>query len=121
MIACVSACSVSAFAQEPGTVAPLAFTLDFGTFTGIVASISLLVTQLARFIPAIDRHRLAKIGISAASGIAVCLLIWATKMSPLLDGYIWWQAAFYGLAAGLSGCGFYDVIKALDKTFNPAG
>ena len=84
--------------------------VDVGTFTGLVALTSMIVTQVMKVIPAIDGNRLAKIGISALVGI----------VAPLLDGLVWWQALLYGLAAGLSGCGFYDVIKAIARLFRPA-
>ena len=94
--------------------------VDVGTFTGLVALASMIVTQVMKVIPAIDGNRLAKIGISALAGIAVCMAVWALQASPLLDGLVWWQALLYGLAAGLSGCGFYDVIKAIAGLFRPA-
>ncbi len=94
--------------------------VDVGTFTGLVALTSMIVTQVMKVIPAIDGNRLAKIGISALAGIAVCMAVWALQASPLLDGLVWWQALLYGLAAGLSGCGFYDVIKAIAGLFRPA-
>lgn len=94
--------------------------VDVGTFTGLVALTSMIVTQVMKVIPAIDGNRLAKIGISALAGIAVCMAVWALQASPLLDGLVWWQALLYGLAAGQSGCGFYDVIKAIAGLFRPA-
>ena len=94
--------------------------VDVGTFTGLVALTSMIVTQVMKVIPAIDGNRLAKIGISALAGIAVCMAVGALQASPLLDGLVWWQALLYGLAAGLSGCGFYDVIKAIAGLFRPA-
>lgn len=94
--------------------------VDVGTFTGLVALTSMIVTQVMKVIPAIDGNRLAKIGISVLVGIVACIVMWVLQASPLLDGLVWWQALLYGLAAGLSGCGFYDVIKAIAGLFRPA-
>lgn len=93
------------------------FVVDLTTFTGIVALISAIVTQLLKLIPSIQGSKLAKIGISAGVGIIVCFAAWGLKISPLLTDSIWWQVLLYGLAAGLSGCGFYDVIKAVADLF----
>lgn len=118
--------SVSAFAVEPELVNNVAeemvsssseFVIDLGTFTGIVACISALVTQLFKVVPAIKESKLAKIGISCAMGVIVCLVAWLLQLTPLLVGYEWWGVLIYGVAAGLSGCGFYDVIKAIGDLF----
>ena len=87
--------------------------LDLSTFGGIVAVISSVVTQIFKLIPAIDGSKIAKIGISVAVGIAVCMLAWVLKISEPLAGLIWWQTLIYGVAAGLSGCGFYDLVKVV--------
>lgn len=52
-----------------------------------------------------------------AVGMVVCVLAWALQLTPLLEGYQWWGTLIYGLAAGLSGCGFYDVVKAIAALF----
>lgn len=93
------------------------FVIDLTTFTGIVALISAIVTQLLKLIPAIQGSKLAKIGISSGVGIIVCFAAWGLKISPLFIDSTWWQVMLYGLAAGLSGCGFYDVIKAIADLF----
>ncbi len=93
------------------------FVIDLTTFTGIVALISAIVTQLLKLVPKIQGSKLAKIGISAGVGILVCFAAWGLKISPLLVGSAWWQVLLYGLAAGLSGCGFYDVVKAIAGLF----
>ena len=80
--------------------------LDLSTFTGIVTVISSVVTQIFKLIPAIDGSKIAKIGISVGVGIIVCMLAWILKVSEPLAGLIWWQTLIYGVAAGLSGCGF---------------
>lgn len=93
--------------------------LDLSTFTGIVTVISSVVTQIFKLIPAIDGSRIAKIGISVGVGIIVCMLAWALKISEPLAGLIWWQTLIYGVAAGLSGCGFYDLVKVVWELFKP--
>lgn len=93
--------------------------LDLSTFTGIVAVISSVVTQIFKLIPAIDGSKIAKIGISVAVGIVVCMLAWVLKISEPLAGLIWWQTLIYGVAAGLSGCGFYDLVKVVWDLVKP--
>ena len=92
---------------------------DLSTFTGIVAVISSVVTQIFKLIPAIDGSKIAKIGISVGVGIIVCMLAWVLKISEPLAGLIWWQTLIYGVAAGLSGCGFYDLVKVVWELFKP--
>lgn len=93
--------------------------LDLSTFTGIVTVISSVVTQIFKLIPSIDGSKIAKIGISVAVGIVVCMLAWVLKISEPLAGLIWWQTLIYGVAAGLSGCGFYDLVKVVWELFKP--
>lgn len=93
--------------------------LDLSTFTGIVTVISSVVTQIFKLIPSIDGSKIAKIGISVAVGIVVCMLAWVLKVSEPLAGLIWWQTLIYGVAAGLSGCGFYDLVKVVWELFKP--
>lgn len=112
--------SVALFAQDAvadaGTTGS-EFAIDLGTFTGIVALISTIVTQIAKLLPAVSTSKLAKIGMSCAVGIVVCLVAWILNIPPMLAGFAWWGALIYGVAAGLSGCGFYDVIKAIGALF----
>ena len=93
--------------------------LDLSTFTGIVTVISSVVTQIFKLVPSIDGSKIAKIGISVAVGIVVCMLAWVLKISEPLAGLIWWQTLIYGVAAGLSGCGFYDLVKVVWELFKP--
>ena len=93
--------------------------LDLSTFGGIVAVISSVVTQIFKLIPSIDGSKITKIGISVAVGIVVCMLAWVLKISEPLAGLIWWQTLIYGVAAGLSGCGFYDLVKVVWELFKP--
>lgn len=109
----------SAFAQAEVMNEGTQFVLDLSTFGGIVAVISPVVTQIFKLIPAIDGSKIAKIGISVGVGIIVCMLAWVLKISEPLAGLIWWQTLIYGVAAGLSGCGFYDLVKVVWELFKP--
>lgn len=108
-----------AFAQTEVSNEGTQIILDLSTFTGIVTVISSVVTQIFKLIPTIDGSKIAKIGISVAVGIAVCMLAWVLKISEPLAGLIWWQTLIYGVAAGLSGCGFYDLVKVVWELFKP--
>ena len=108
-----------AFAQTEVSNEETQIILDLSTFTGIVAVISSVVTQIFKLIPAIDGSKIAKIGISVAVGIVVCMLAWVLKISEPLAGLIWWQTLIYGVAAGLSGCGFYDLVKVVWDLVKP--
>lgn len=107
------------FAQTEVSNEETQIILDLSTFGGIVAVISPVVTQIFKLIPAIDGSKIAKIGISVAVGIVVCMLAWILKVSEPLAGLIWWQTLIYGVAAGLSGCGFYDLVKVVWELFKP--
>ena len=108
-----------AFAQTEVSNEGTQIILDLSTFTCIVAVISSVVTQIFKLIPAIDGSKIAKIGISVAVGIVVCMLSWLLKVSEPLAGLIWWQTLIYGVAAGLSGCGFYDLVKVVWDLVKP--
>lgn len=108
---------VSLFATEVEPSTGSEFVINLGTFTGIVTLVSSLVTQVLKVIPAIKDNKLAKIGISALVGILICIIAWGLQLTPLLENYPFYQVLIYGLAAGLSGCGFYDVIKAIGGLF----
>lgn len=103
-------------AEDVGIVPATEVVIDVGSFTGIVTLISLIATQILKIIPAIKENKLAKIGISVAVGILVCMICWVLQVSPVLMSMKWWVALLYGLAAGLSACGFYDIIKAIYNT-----
>lgn len=108
-----------AFAQTEVSNEGTQIILDLSTFGGIVALISSAVTQIFKAFPSIDGSKIAKIGISVAVGIVVCMLAWVLKISEPLAGLIWWQTLVYGVAAGLSGCGFYDLVKVVWELFKP--
>lgn len=109
---------IPALAAEDIGIAPAAseVVIDVGSFTGIVALVSMIATQILKVIPAIKENKLAKIGISVAVGIIVCMVCWVLQVSPILISMKWWVALLCGLAAGLSACGFYDIIKAIYNT-----
>ena len=115
MFLSLALCSVMMFATD-GTASD-GIVVDLGTFAGITAVVSALVTQILKLIPAVAGNKLAKIGLSAGVGIAVCMAAWLLHISAPLDGLSWWQALLYGLASGLSGCGFYDLVKAVAGLF----
>lgn len=106
-------CFGNVYAQDVVADPSTAFTVDLGTFAGIVTLVSTLVTQATKFIPVIAGNKLAKIGMSVGVGIAICMISWLLQLTSLLDGYLWWQVLLFGIATGLSGCGFYDVVKAI--------
>lgn len=94
------------------------FIIDLGTFAGIVAVVSFLVTQISKLISYINEHRWAKIAISLFVGAGICSACWATGLAPFLSGLTIWQVLIYGVGAGLSGCGLYDIVKpVLDAIF----
>ena len=115
MFLSLALCSVMMFATD-GTASD-GIVIDLGTFAGIPAVVSALVTQLLKLVPAINDSRLAKIGLTAGVGIVVCMAAWLLHVSSPLEGLSWWQALLYGLASGLSGCGFYDLVKAVAGLF----
>lgn len=117
IVALISLISGNIYAQEVVTDPSTSFVIDLGTFTGIVAVVSTLVTQITKVVPAISDSKLIKILISVVTGIAVCMVCWLLKATPLLNDLVWWQSLLYGLATGLSGCGFYDIIKAIGGLF----
>lgn len=109
--------AIPALAAEDIGIAPASeVVIDVGSFTGIVALVSMIATQILKVIPAIKENKLAKIGISVAVGIIVCMVCWVLQVSPILISMKWWVALLYGLAAGLSACGSYDIIKAIYNT-----
>lgn len=94
------------------------FIVDLGTFTGIVAVVSFLVTQISKVVSFVNENKWTKIAISVFVGAGICAACWATGLAPFLSGLIWWQVIIYGIGAGLSGCGLYEVVKPiLDMLF----
>lgn len=107
---------VMVFGQDGGE-ATSGIVIDLGTFAGITAVVSALVTQILKLIPKVKENKLAKIGISAGVGLVVCVVAWLLQIAAPLEGLPWWQVLLYGLASGLSGCGFYDLVKAVAALF----
>lgn len=98
---------------EPGLVT------DFASFTGIMALISLVVTQLSKLIPGISEKKWAKPLVSIVVGILSCLFGWILQISPVLEGLIWYMVILYGVFAGLSACGLYSILKPLIELIFP--
>jgi len=117
MAMCV--CCMAVTAQTAAGDGGAQTVIDLSTFAGIVAVISSLATQVLKLIPSIGGSKAAKIGVSVTAGIAVCMLAWVLRISDPLTGLAWWQALVYGIAAGLSGCGFYDLVKVVWALFKP--
>lgn len=112
-IAAQTAMGLSEEAIEPGLVT------DFASFTGIMALISLVVTQLSKLIPSIEERKWAKPLVSIAVGILSCLFGWILQISPVLEGLIWYMVILYGVFAGLSACGLYSILKPLIELIFP--
>lgn len=112
-IAAQTAMSLSEEVVEPGLVT------DFASFTGIMALISLVVTQLSKLIPSIEERKWAKPLVSIAVGILSCLFGWILQISPVLEGLIWYMVILYGVFAGLSACGLYSILKPLIELIFP--
>lgn len=112
-IAAQTAMGLSEEAIEPGLVT------DFASFTGIMALISLVVTQLSKLIPSIEEKKWAKPLVSIAVGILSCLFGWILQISPVLEGLIWYMVILYGVFAGLSACGLYSILKPLIELIFP--
>ncbi|MDR1676006.1 MAG: hypothetical protein LBR86_06025 [Tannerella sp.] len=87
--------------------------IDLTTFTGLVAAVSLAVTQLAKMLPVVAEKNGLKILVSVAVAIVASLLAWHFGWAPFLQGLTWYMAVCYGVGAGLTASGAYDFIKAL--------
>lgn len=98
---------------------PTGITIDVSTFTGIVALVSMIVTQISKVWKKVDESSLIKRAISAVVGIAVFMICWALQVAPMFEGMVWWWALIYGALAGLSASGFYALIKDIWKYFFP--
>ena len=110
--------SCALMAQETGTE-NAGTMIDVTTFGGMMALVTMAVTQFAKLIPFIAEHKWAKVLTSLGVGIAATMACWGLQVSDYLMGLLWWQALIAGAAVGLSSCGFYDVIKALWSIFKP--
>ena len=110
--------SCALMAQEV-TPAEAGTMIDVTTFGGMMALVTMVVTQFAKLIPFINEHKWAKVLTSLGVGIAATMACWGLQVSDYLAGLVWWQALIAGAAVGLSSCGFFDVIKALWSIFKP--
>ena len=106
-------CVPALYAQDIGGSSPV---FDFSTFAGIVAVVSLAVTQGARIFPFVNKSAVTKILSSVAVSMVIILVTWHFKLADFLAGLPFWQVIVQGLLAGLSACGAYDLIKNLFKT-----
>ncbi|MDR2917282.1 MAG: hypothetical protein LBV74_21010 [Tannerella sp.] len=105
------------FAQNPVPANDLAdvsgIVFDLSTFAGIVAFVSLVVTQLAKKLPVVETNTILKILVSVAVGMLASLLSWKFGWADFLAGLLWWQVLVQGALAGLAACGAYDLIKSV--------
>ena len=99
--------------SEAGTM------IDVTTFGGMMALVTMVVTQFAKLIPFIEEHKWAKVLTSLGVGIAATMACWGLQVSDYLAGLVWWQALVAGVAVGLSSCGFFDLVKAVWSIFKP--
>ena len=102
------------FAQaDPIEVEATTNVFDLSTFAGIVACISLIVTQLAKTISAISEKAIFKILTSIVVGVGLTFLAWWLNIAPFLENMLWWQVLIQGILSGGAACGIYDLIKSL--------
>ena len=89
--------------------------LNLSTFAGIVACVSLIVTQLAKIFTKIGDVTIWKILTSLLVGIALTFLAWWLKWAVFLEDMQWWQVLIQGLLSGGAACGIYDLLKSVFK------
>lgn len=104
-------------AQEVVTPEVGNIVIDLTTFTGIMAVVSMIVTQIVKVIPAIGGKKIYKVLTALAVGVIVCMISWLLGISPLLEGQEWWEVMIYGLAVAFSSAGFYDLVKSVGDLF----
>jgi hypothetical protein len=103
--------SFPVFAQ--GTEIDTGFSFDATTFAGVVAFVTMTITQLAKFIPFVDSNRWVKILLSIVIGALSALIFWKLGWATFLIGYALWQVLAIGALAGLSAGKAFDIIKDL--------
>lgn len=108
----LTAFAASTYAQDPD-VPQTVNAIDLSTFAGIVAAISLVVTQIAKISPVISEKTVYKILISVGTGILLSFFAWWINIAPFLTDMLWWQVLIQGVLSGGSACGVYDFIKSL--------
>lgn len=106
--------SISVYAQEvlPEANELSQIVINLSTFTGIVAFVSLVVTQLAKFISVIDSKAIWKVLTSVAVGCFCTFISWRFNLADFLNNLTWWQMLIQGIFAGLTASGAYDLIKS---------
>lgn len=110
--------SCALMAQET-TPAEAGTMIDVTTFGGMMALVTMVVTQFAKLIPFIGEHKWAKVLTSLGVGIAATMACWGLQVSDYLSGLVWWQALIAGAAVGMSSAGFYDLVKCIWQIFKP--
>ena len=105
-------------AAQANTNETPALGIDLTTFAGVVAVVSLIVTQLTKVLPVIQTTTILKICIPVVLGIVISLVSWHFGWAVFLTGMVLWQVILQGVIAGLASCGFYDLIKTI---FKPGG
>lgn len=105
-------------AQET-TPAEAGTMIDVTTFGGMMALVTMVVTQFAKLIPYINEHKWAKVLTSLGVGVAATMACWVLQVSDYLAGLVWWQALISGAAVGMSSAGFYDLVKCIWQIFKP--
>lgn len=113
--------SLCAMAQEATVPAETTggVMIDVTTFGGMMALVTMLVTELCKVVAYIDRHKWAKVLCSVVVGIAATMACWGLQVSDFLAGLVWWQALIAGVAVGISAAGFFDLVKAVWSIFKP--
>jgi len=86
---------------------------SLSTFAGIVALISLFVTQIAKKRPQINEKAIFKILVSLAVGLSLTYIAWWSGLASFLVNMVWWEVLIQGIFAGLSACGLYDMLKGI--------
>jgi hypothetical protein len=87
--------------------------IGFTTFAGLVALISLVVTQASKVLTVVSENRAVKIAVSVGTGLILTLVAWRLRFAGYLIDLSLWQALLQGVLAGLSACGLYDLFKPL--------
>lgn len=119
MVMFLFAIILPALAQEVQPAEVAATTVDFGSFAGIVAFVSIVATQMCKKWKKIDESQLWKRVISVVIGIAAVMSCWYFQFTPLFEGLVWWRALIYGAVAGLASTGLYGTIRELWRVIFP--
>lgn len=85
--------------------------INLTTFAGLAALVSVVCTQVLKVIPFFSKSRFLKILSSVVIGIVVTFLGVVFGLATFLLDASTLYIILYGVLAGLSACGLYDVIK----------